>query len=88
MSADVIQSLLELSHQFVGFIVVEAVVGLANRSTQFANLVTFFRAVEGVEHHLADGLGLGHVLGKMNGVFVFGLVGQGDHGFFGVGIRH
>ncbi|MCY1176718.1 hypothetical protein D9M73_170000 [compost metagenome] len=54
--------LLELAHQFVGFIVIEAVVGLADRGAQFADLVAFAGGLERVQHHLADGLGLRHVL--------------------------
>ncbi|MNP38409.1 hypothetical protein D3C76_1319200 [compost metagenome] len=54
--------LLELAHQFVGFVIVEAVVGLTDRGTQFADLVAFAGGLESVQHHLADGFCLGHVL--------------------------
>lgn len=54
--------LFELAHEFIGAIVVEAVVSLADLGAQFADLVAFLGGLESIEDHLTDGLGLGDVL--------------------------
>nr|GFD34031.1 hypothetical protein [Tanacetum cinerariifolium] len=83
-----ILELLELPHQLVGLVIVEAVMGLTDRNAKLTNLIAFFGALEGIEDHFADGFCLGHMLRKIDGVFV-GLLGRKRRRcYVGMGIRH
>ncbi|KPX96466.1 Unknown protein sequence [Pseudomonas amygdali pv. mori] len=77
---------LQLAHQFVSFVVIVLILRQANSCTQLTDFFAFLGGLERIKHHLADGLGLRHVLGKTNCAFVFQL--GGGQGFVGLGIRH